>query len=135
MQKFAGEHLVLDELKRLGFKPELLPKKGNNAPEIKVNNKTLQVRTKKDSTAAYTLHSKAEKLSYDNYFYVFINMNEDNKPLFRIVPSKDVAESVNVDHNQWLNASGRDGQLHNDNTLRKFYDREGKYLNQWNILK
>jgi hypothetical protein len=135
MQKFAGEHLVLDELKKQGFEAELLPKKGNNSPEIKVNKKTLQVRTKRDSNAAYTLHSRAEKVSDDNYFYVFVNMNEENKPLFRIVPSKIVAELVKIDHEKWLSAPGRDGQEHNDSTLRKFYDHEGKYLNAWNLIK
>ncbi len=132
--RIAGEYYVINELKRLGFNAELMPKKGNNAPEIKIKDKTIQVRTRKDDRASWVLHEKAENLVSIDYFYAFVNLTESEKPIFRIVPSEVVANHCQNDHAQWLNTPGKKGQQRKDNTMRKFYDKEGKYLNAWHLL-
>ena len=135
MRSFAGEHFVIDELKKLGFVAEIMPKKGNRAPEIKIKNKIVQVRTRKDSVPGWILHSKAETLYSDDYFYAFVNLDESNKPIFRVVPSKDVAVSVKRDHQNWLEGQPKIVSERKDTTMRKFYDTEGQYINAWYLLK
>jgi hypothetical protein len=135
MSKFAGEHLVLGKLSQLGFDAELLPKKGNNAPEIKVGNKIVQIRTRKDSRPGWVLHEKAEKLSEVNYFYIFVNLAEDGKPIFRVVPSKDVAVGVFEDHQKWLKGTPKIVTKRKDTSMRKFYDRDEIHIDAWHLLK
>ena len=136
MQKFAGEHYLIDELIKLGYNAEIMPKKGNNAAEIKVNDKIIQVRTRKDSTPGWLMHRKAEELSADDYFYAFINLDEETaKPIFRIVPSAAVAKSVYEDHQRWLEGQPKIVSKRKDTSMRKFYDRDGKFVNAWNLLK
>ena len=135
MRRFAGEIFVIEELKKLGFDAELLPKKGNQAPEIKIINKIIQVRTRKNSIPGWILHSKAEKLSSDSYFYAFVNLDENNKPIYRVVPSKDVSVSIYNDHQTWLKGQSKIVSKRKDTPMRKFYDTEGRYINAWHLLK
>jgi hypothetical protein len=135
MRKFAGESYVIEELRKLELDPELLVRKGNQAPEIKVSNKIVQVRTRKNAIPGWVLHSKAEKLSSDNFFYAFVNLDENSKPIIRIVPSKEVATSVYNDHQKWLKGQPKIVSNRKDTPMRKFYDTEGKYINAWHLLK
>lgn len=71
----------------------------------------------------------------DNIVYIFVSLNELETPEYHIVPSKIVAERIKKEHREWLNTLGRNGQKHNDNPMRKFNDKEDKYLNNWKFMK
>ena len=56
-------------------------------------------------------------------------------PEYHIVPSKVVADKIKKDHANWIKTLGRNGKQHNDNSMRKFSDKEDKYLNNWEYMK
>jgi len=83
----------------------------------------------------WTLSNKADDFYSDNLFYVFVYLKGVNhRPDFYIVPSKVVAEHTKNKHQEWLNRLGKKGQKHNDSSMRKFYDKEKKYLERWDLL-
>jgi hypothetical protein len=98
----------------------------------------IQVKTTAGKTLPrdWILSNKSEELESKNLFYVFVNLrvNANMPPEYFIVPSKDVAEYIRETHREWLNTPGRGGKKHNDSDVRMFRDREGKYLNRWNLL-
>lgn len=133
---------LINELIRNGYEPSLKPKIGNKSREIEIKRKsdnkiiTIQLRTKRDSNPAWVLNEKEEKLSSPIYFYTFVNLDENTgNPLFYIVPSGVIAKYCKNDHEEWFNKPGKNGQQHNNSTVRKFYDPEGSYLNAWNLLE
>lgn len=64
----------------------------------------------------------------------FVKLKEDGTKEFHIVPSKDVAEQVSKGHQEWLKTPNKQGGKHNDNTIRRFRDNEGKYKDRWDLL-
>ena len=76
-----------------------------------------------------------EDLKGDNIVYVLVSLNELEVPEYHIVPSKVVADKIKKDHANWLKTPGRNGKQHNDNSMRKFSDKEDKYLNNWEYMK
>ena len=72
----------------------------------------------------------------ENMFYVFVAFKKiDERPEYFIVPSKDVAKHVKDGHKKWLETPGKNGQAHKDSSMRQFSDKEGKYLELWDLLK
>ena len=99
------------------------------------NQYAIQVKTTSYKSKEWTLGKKNEDLMGDNIVYIFVSLNELDNPEYHIVPSKIVAETIKREHSEWLNTLGRNGQKHNDNPMRKFNDKDDKYLNNWNYLK
>lgn len=136
----AGEYFVAAELSRLGYIATLTLKNTRGIDILAANlqatkSTSIQVKTNQGRKKEWTLHQKAEALTTDNLFYVFVNLKGLNElPDFHIVPSKAVAEHCKTTHQKWLATPGRKGQAHNDSTMRKYADHDGQYLGRWDLL-
>lgn len=83
----------------------------------------------------WVLKDKNENLIDDNIIYFFVLLNDLDTPEYHIVPSKIVAKTIKDDHQKWLNTPGKNGQQHNNSSIRKFIDNEDIYLNRWDYLE
>ena len=136
----SGEYFVAGELERRGFTCAVPMSNTKDFDILSISRETynqyaIQVKTTSYKSKEWTLGKKNEDLIGDNIVYVFVSLNELDHPEYHIVPSKIVAETIKREHNEWLNTLGKNGQKHNDNPIRKFSDKEDKYLNNWDLLK
>ncbi|KKL80610.1 hypothetical protein LCGC14_2003060, partial [marine sediment metagenome] len=96
-----------------------------NGSTLKISVKTALSKKAKD----FLLSNKCEKLRDPNLFYAFIRLNEfEEMPDYWIVPAEEVAEVLAYSHKKWLSTPRRNGEKHNDTTMRAFYVVENQYL-------
>lgn len=136
----SGEYFVAGELERRGFTCAVPMSNTKDFDILAISRETynqyaIQVKTTSYKSKEWTLGKKNEDLMGDNIVYIFVSLNELDNPEYHIVPSKIVAETIKREHSEWLNTLGQNGQKHNDNPMRKFNDKDDKYLNNWNYLK
>ena len=136
----SGEYFVAGELERRDFTCAVPMSNTKDFDILAISRETynqyaIQVKTTSYKSKEWTLGKKNEDLIGNNIVYVFVSLNELENPEYHIVPSKIVAETIKREHNEWLNTLGKNGQKHNDNPMRKFSDKEDKYLNNWEYLK
>lgn len=137
----AGEYFVAGELSRRGFMASITLR-NNESIDIHASNLeehkifAIQVKTNQHSRRIWPVGEKAENKHSKNLFYIFVAFKEMNeRPDYFIVPSKEVAKLVKEGHKKWLATPGKKGQEHKDSALRQFNDKEGKYLERWDLLK
>ena len=135
----SGEYFVAAELSRRGYIASITLRntKGIDIVASSENgDKTVNIQVKTKSKGKWWLLSKkAETIKDKNIFYVFVNLNEEDKlPSFHVVPCRDVARRVKAGHKRWLETPGRNGQMHNDSSMRVWQDEKNKYLNRWDLL-
>ena len=76
----------------------------------------------------WRLGQKDENTFADDFFYVFVRLNEMKEhPEYWIVPSQVVSLNIKERHKIWLNMLGKMGQKHNDNPGRTFTIVEDKF--------
>ena len=136
----AGEYFVAGELERHGFTVAVPMSNTKDFDILAINRETfkqfaIQVKTTGYKQKVWTLSEKNEKLLGDNIIYFFVSLNELDTPEYHIVPSNIVANTIKLEHSTWLNTLGKKGQKHKDNPIRKFQDKDDKYLNNWICLK
>ncbi len=136
----AGEYFVGAELSRRGYVASITLR-NTRGIDLLVSNVDaskavgIQVKTKQGKARDWILNQKVEDYHSDSLFYIFVNLPEDGSPPeFFIVPSKVVATHAKEYHQQWLAAPGKKGQKHRDNPMRKFHDKDGVFLNKWDLL-
>jgi len=136
----AGEYFVAAELSRRGYIAsitlrntqgiDILASDPNATRQV-----AIQVKTNQNNKREWILNSKAEEMISDSFFYIFVSFGtEGHSPDYFIVPSKKVAQQIQLLHKKWLGTPGKDGSLHKDSSMRKFEDFNGKYLGKWSIL-
>jgi hypothetical protein len=136
----SGEYLVAAELSMRGYIASITLRNTKGVDILCSNSDaskivSIQVKTNSSSARNWMLNKKAEDYFADNLFYVFVNLNNNQKhPDFFVVPSKVVAKYVTDGHANWLKIPGKKGQKHNDNQIRKFNDSKEKYLDRWDLL-
>ncbi|MEI7690593.1 MAG: hypothetical protein WCI63_03140 [bacterium] len=136
----AGEYYVAAELSARGYMASITLRNTKGVDILCSNDdasKTvaIQVKTNKHSNREWVLNEKCEKNQAENFFYVLVNLNDMEKaPDYFVIPSKTVADQAIKSHRDWLDAPGRKGQAHKDNTMRKFKDTDEEYLNRWDLL-
>ena len=136
----AGEYFVAGELTRRGYIASITLRNTRGVDILASNEMAsrqvgLQVKSNQGNSREWILNRKAEDISEDNLFYVFVNLKTDQeRPDFFIVPSRVVAKSVRDGHALWLKEPGKHGQPHNDSNVRKFQDHDGIYLESWSLL-
>ena len=82
------------------------------------------------------MSQKNEEELGDNVFHILVKLNNLNNPEFFIAPSKVVSEQVTKKHKEWLKTPGKNGQVHNDTSMRKFnLDLGSDYKDAWRLLK
>lgn len=136
----AGEYFVAGELERHGFSVAVPMSNTKDFDILAINRETfkqfaIQVKTTSCKQKSWTLSQKNETLIADNIIYFFVALNELDTPEYHIVTSKIVAETITKYHKKWLETPGLKGHIHKDNPIRKFEDKDDKYLNNWDCLK
>lgn len=136
----AGEYFVAGELERHGFSVAVPMSNTKDFDILAINRETfkqfaIQVKTTSCKQKSWTLSQKNETLIADNIIYFFVALNELDTPEYHIVTSKIVAETITKSHKKWLETPGLKGHIHKDNPIRKFEDKDDKYLNNWDCLK
>ena len=136
----AGEYFVAAELSRRGYIASITLR-NTRGVDILVSNQDatrsvgIQVKTSQRGRAEWLLNRKAELTdTAENLFYVFVVLNGLESPTYHVVPRNVVARFVREDHALWLKKPGRGGRAHVDNPVRKFADRDGRYLGRWDLL-
>lgn len=95
----------------------------------------IQVKTTQSRQKKWLMKKKNETLLSPSLFYVLVNLGMPGElPEFHVVPSAVVARTLKRSHAAWLATPGRDGQSHEDTTLRAFFDPASKYLGAWEVL-
>lgn len=136
----SGEYFVAAELSKRGYLASITLRntKGvdilcSSSDASKTVN--IQVKSNRGSAKSWILNQKSEDGFAKNLYYVFVNLNfNDKHPDFFIVPSTVVSEYCRSTHSNWLNTPGKKGQAHKDNPMRKFDDPSGEYENRWDLL-
>jgi len=98
----------------------------------------IQVKTFVPGIITCSVGLKAEKDFGSKFFWVLggIPQPEDNADFqYFIIPSKVMAKNVSEAHQLWLNTPGKNGQPHNDNTVRAVYLPPRKALTGWSIKR
>lgn len=137
----AGEYYVAAELSRRGFMASITLR-NNDSIDIHASRLSdnsllaIQVKTQHKGGRSWLLNQKSEQLVGGNLYYIFVTLKgEYERPDFYIVPSKIVSQRAIDAHQEWLGRPGRNGQPHNDSTMRKFEDKKGEFLEKWSFLK
>ncbi len=137
----AGEYFVAGELSIRGFMASVTLR-NNDSIDIHASkfsdNKiiAIQVKTNQYGGRSWPLSKKAEALESENLFYVFVALKGlSQRPEYFIVPSKVIAERLKTGHAKWLATPGKKGQPHQDTNMRQFQDKEGYFLEKWDLLK
>ena len=136
----AGEYSVAAELSKRGFLASITLRNTKGVDILCSNAEAtksvgIQVKTRRGSGRDWILNQKSEDYFSNNLFYVFVNLNNNERaPEFFVVPSKIVAKQAKTRHVDWLKKPRRDGKPHKDNSMRKFSDPEEKYRNRWDLL-
>ena len=101
---------------------------------IRPDGKTIKIQVK---TAWYDNHGfrlspKDEEQKKTESYYAFVTLKQNKKPWdYYVVPADVVAKSVHEEYVNWLKAPGRNGQKHNENTVRVFRSRPSKHCPDW----
>jgi len=139
----AGEYLVAGELSKRGVIASITLRNTKGMDVLASNSDAsksvgIQVKTTvypRKEYPSWMLGEKAENYFSDSLFYIFVLLKEgDERPDFYIVPSKIVAEHTKTTHQAWLDKGKEQGKIYNNSNLRKFNDKEKKYLERWDLL-
>ncbi len=140
MSGVAGEYYVAAELSARGYLASITLRNTKGVDILCSNSDAsksvgIQVKTNRRANRAWMLNQKVENYYADSLFFVFVNLNEGQKPPdYFIVPSKNVADYAKETHQIWLKTPGKKGQAHVDTTMRRFTDSTEEYLNRWDLL-
>jgi hypothetical protein len=134
----SGEYFVAGELERRGFTVALPLSnvKDFDILAIDRNNHGCQfaIQVKTTTKNDWILGKKNEDIIGDNIIYILVKLNGLNTPEYHIIPSKVIAETIKKGHQEWLKTTGKKGNKHKDSNIRKYYDVDNKYLNNWDIF-
>jgi len=143
----AGEHLVLSRLLSQGFLASPAPR-GTRQVDIVVNfieggnPKLIQVKTTMGSSKkGWILQAKHEKQASEDLFFCFVSFELIQGEVY-VIPSAIVANHIKEGHEEWLARPGKQGQKHNDSSMRNLKDSEvsngtwlSVYKENWDLLR
>ena len=136
----AGEYFVAAELSRRGIIASITLRNTRGTDIIATNSTasktvTIQCKTSRTVTKIWILGDKSEDYFSDTHFYAFVGLGDDNqRPVFHIVPSCVVAETIKSSHRAWLMGTTPSGKPRKDSSIRKFADKDDRYLERWDLL-
>ena len=82
----------------------------------KISVKTKQLGSAND----FTLSSKDEKGQSDDFYYIFVRLNEfKDEPDFWVIPSDTVCRLLKESHEKWKNTLGRNNRAHGISDVRR----------------
>lgn len=133
----AGEYFIASILSSKGYVTTITLGRAEvyDIIAIRPDGKTIkiQVKTAWYNNNAFRLSPKDEIEKDTEYFYAFVTLKE-NKNFnwdYYIVPAKIVSKSVKEAHQYWLRSPGKNGQRHNDNSIRLFKSKPSKWCPKW----
>ncbi len=135
----SGEYFVAAELSRRGYVASLTLRNTRGIDILASNENAtksvgIQVKSIQGSGRDWMLNQKIETEIATNLFYVFVRLNDLSPPEYYVVPKEDAANYSRTNHERWLATPGKNGQQHNDTSMRKFADPENKYKDRWDFL-
>lgn len=135
----AGQYFVAGELSRRGYAAALTTVNTEHYDLLVINEEThaqavIQVKTTSGGANKWILSRKVEDISFDDFFYVFVNLHDGGAPTYHIVPSGFLRQHVAEGHAAWLRQPGKNGKAHNDNPMRSFTDFENKWRDRWDLI-
>jgi hypothetical protein len=148
----AGEHLVLSRLLARGLLASQAPR-GTRKADILVNPlddgkpRLIQVKTRsqKAKTLSWAMSEKSEHTSEPDLFFCFVDISKVQPDVY-VIPSFLVAAILKEDHSTWMAVPAKNGEAHNDNSMRRLTsDYKGRlktapegwidrYLEAWDLL-
>lgn len=137
----AGKLFVAAELCRRGYKIEFNTDKDQffdiQCTNIEGSKKVLlKVHTFLPGGRSCSISDKSEIYHRENFFWVLAGIpGRDNVDdfLFYIIPSKDMFENIKLNHENWLNRYGINGQKHIDNDVRQVVLPPHKNFEGWDV--
>jgi hypothetical protein len=136
-----GTYLVAAELVRQGFIVSALSQTAKGIDILAADPQTLrplaiQVKTTERKGRTWLLNQKVEVHTTPGLFYCFVSMPPGSPPEFFVAPAAVVAQTAAEIHRVFLDRplSAR-GRPPRDSAMRLFRDREGKWLNRWDVLR
>jgi len=137
----AGEYFVAAELSIRGFMASVTLRNNESidihATKISNNDKmfAIQVKTSQINNRKWILNKKSETYTSESHFYIFVTLKDKfERPDYFIISSKSLSKIVKASHKRWLESPGKNGKKHNDSDIRKFEDKNGEYLERWDLL-
>ena len=136
----SGEYFVAAELSRRGYIASISLRNTRGIDILATNQDasrsvTIQCKTNQHGKRVWLLNMKCEDFFAPDHFYVFVALREANeRPFFHVVASQTVADFAKKFHGDYLRTPGRTGHKHSDNSMRKFLDLKGEYLDRWDVL-
>jgi hypothetical protein len=133
----AGEYFVAAELSRRGIIASISMRNTRGIDILATNasakrSVTIQCKSNRDGGSSWILNEKAETFAPKNHFYVFVALTApEERPRYHVVPARVVAKYTNESHAAWL----RGKKSRKDTPMRKFDDKDEKYLDRWDLLK
>jgi len=132
----AGEYYIASILSSKGYITTITLGRAEKYDIIAIrpDGKTIkiQVKTAWYNNNAFRLSLKDEVFDGTEYFYAFVTLKENKEPWeYYIVPAKIVAKSVAESHQIWLKTPGKNGQKHNDTSMRLFKSKPNKWSPKW----
>jgi hypothetical protein len=136
----AGEYFVAGELSRRGWVASLTLRNTQGIDIVATNptatkTVTIQCKSSRARSKRWILSEKSERFVAPNHFYVFIDLRgEHERPLYYIVPSTVVAQTIAKGHRDWLRGMTRTGKPRKDSSVRQFEAAKENYLERWDLL-
>lgn len=148
----ASQFFVAGELCRRGYSAVVTLGNTPNTDILCSNNDGtkfvhIQVKTYVPGIRTCSVGKKAEKYFGENFFWVLGGIplpNTDKSFEYYIIPNRAMADNVTQKHRDWLNRPGRNGQPHNDNSVRGLllppckspdYWDISPYFNRWDLIE
>lgn len=98
----------------------------------------IQVKTFVPGNKTCSVGAKAERQFGEAFFWVLAGIPEPGSLLpfrYYIVPCKEMAMNVTDLHRRWLAAPGKNGQPHNDTSVRAVAVAKGAAAYFWNVME
>lgn len=96
-------------------------------------NISIQVKTTQNKRR-WPLNKKVE-IPISNLYFIFVNIISDIQQEYFIISSKKLAKLIKENHQKWLNSPNKKGEKHNQTDMREFSDKDGIYLEKWELLE
>ena len=135
----AGEYFVAAELSRRGYIASLTLRNTRGVDILASNSDAtksvgIQVKTSQGKGKSWMLNKKVAADVATNLVFVLVRLNDLGEPDYYVVPKEAVAKYTSDNHKKWLATPGRNGQPHQDTSIRQFKDENDQYLGRWDLL-
>jgi hypothetical protein len=96
----------------------------------------IQVKTFRPTDKTVAVGTKAERYYGENFIWVLAGIpipNSSEDFVFYVVPSRDMSKNVAEQHKIWLETPGKNGQQHNESSMRTIQLPPRVAINGWSL--